>query len=765
MPYVSMASAKNKVDGSVKKQVLDFLQKLQVDDTVPGLHIEPMQKPRDKRVRTGRVNDAWRAVLFKMEVEGEAHYVYYGTWHHDDAIKVARSTVLKLNLALGAPEFEDHGVPDEVPAGEPVPDVWSPAPEPVEEPQAESAEGEGASEDAAAVVPAWDNRLPAAWTVERLVSEAGIKETGAVRALAARTPSDLNAVIDTLPEAQGLVLLGLANGEDLEAIRDELGLVPLAANVPEDEHLDRVLRESKGGFVFVGDSPDELRDALESMEIDRWRVFLHPEQRKYVQGRWNGSYRLSGGAGTGKTVVLVHRARDLARENPQARILLTTFTRTLATSLEKQMAKLDPDVPQVGLNEPGVAILGMDQVAWRIMQEASAAETEAAAAAVLGAGRNLMTHKVGNTGQDFRAAVDMSDPNLPAELLEPAFLEQEYQSVVLANAVTDGPGYLRASRQGRGTALNRTARKELWKVFAQFRRTHQMTDSVTFPELAAIAAAVLQARKERGEALPCDHILVDEAQDFHAAHWMLLRALAVEGPDDLFIAEDSHQRIYGQKVPLSRFGIQIRGRSRRLRLNYRTTAENLAYAISLLEGAEYTDIENDQEATSEYRSVRSGPAPVLLHARDQQGELDGAAGYIQQWLKDGVKPEALAVLVRSEPRLRLATAGFTAAGIANNSAKAGTTAGNGKVTVMTMHSAKGMEFERVVVMGVGADEMPAKWSFDRLPPVEQEDAILRERSLLYVAATRARDALVMTSSGEESSLTRDSQPAKSRRTS
>ncbi|MHA7142860.1 3'-5' exonuclease [Arthrobacter sp. Sr33] len=739
MPYVSMASAKNKVDGSVKKQVLDFLQKLQVDDTVPGLHIEPMAKPRDKRVRTGRINDSWRAVLYKMDVEGEAHYVYYGTWHHDDAIKVARSTVLKLNLALGAPEFEDHGVPDETPAVEPQP---------------EPTEGAGTAEDATAVVPVWDNRLAAAWTADRLVSEAGIKEEGAAKALAARTPAELNAVIDTLPEAQGLVLLGLANGEDLDAIRDELGLAPVAPDVPEDEHLDRVLRESKGGFVFVGDSPDELRDALESMEIDRWRVFLHPEQRKYVQGRWKGSYRLSGGAGTGKTVVLVHRARDLARENPQARILLTTFTRTLATSLEKQMAKLDPDVPQVGLNGAGVAILGMDQVAWRVIQEATAAEAEAAAAAVLGPGRNLMSHKVRSVVQDFRNAADLSDPSLPADLLEPAFLEQEYQSVVLANGVTDGPGYLRASRQGRGTALNRAARKELWKVFAQFRRTYQMTDSVTFPELAAVAAAVLRARAERGEPLPCDHILVDEAQDFHAAHWMLLRALAAEGPDDLFVAEDSHQRIYGQKVPLSRFGIQIRGRSRRLRLNYRTTAENLAYAISLLEGAEYTDIENDREATSEYRSVRSGPVPVLVHAEDSQGEVGAAAGHIRRWLDDGVKPEAIAVLVRSDPRLRLATAGLTAAGIGNNSAKAGTTAGRGKVTVMTMHSAKGMEFERVVVMGVGADEMPAKWSFDRLPPVEQEDAKLRERSLLYVAATRARDALVMTSSGGESSYLR-----------
>lgn len=749
MPFVSMASAKNKIDGSIKRQVLDFLQKLQVDDALPGLHIEPMENARDRRARTGRVNDSWRAVLFRMESGEEPHYVYYGTWPHDEAIKIARSTVLKLNLALGAPEFEDRGLPAH-PEGQPYIEPPAP-PAPAggnSAPKPETLHSGDTTPDEHPATAEWENRLPGAWTAAQLTAQVGASTPNAERALAATTPAELNACIDALPEAQGLVLLGLANGERLEDIRDELGLTPVTDG-PEDDDaaIDRALRDSTGGakagFVFVGDNAQQLEHAFESLDIESWRVFLHPEQQKFVDLRWGGSTRIGGGAGTGKTVVLLHRARALARENAEARILLTTFTRTLAGALQQQLKKLDPGLSQVGLGESGVVILGMDQVASQVLQKAGKTEVQAAQAAVLGAGRNALAHRATHTGQSFRAAVERSNPEVPEPLLEPAFLEQEYVSVVLANGVVDEKDYLRASRTGRGTALNRAARKEVWKVFAQFRRSQQMSDSVTFPELAAIAAWLLRARAERGEALPFDHVLVDEAQDFHAAHWLLLRALVAKGPNDVFIAEDSHQRIYGQRVSLSRFGIDVRGRARRLRLNYRTTAENLAYAVSLLEGTEFQDIADEGESTKGYRSVRSGPVPTLVHAPDRTAEELALVRHLKRWIEDErVAPDAIAVLVRADVRVKAATQVLEDAGIANSSVKGGGTAGKGKVSVMTMHSSKGMEFERVVVMG--ADEIPAHWSYEDLPEAEQQDARLRERSLLYVAATRARDELVMT---------------------
>lgn len=749
MPFVSMASAKNKVDGSVKKQIMDFLQKLQLDDKNPGLHIEPMKVSRDPRARTGRVNDFWRAVLFKMDVAGEPHYVYYGTWAHDEAIKVAGSTVLKLNLALGAPEFEDQGLPEnstDVAFGGTVAKKTD-LPEAIDPELSQSAKSDHiVLIDPQEAISAWRNKLPIKWTVESLKEKIGVTKATGLRALAAQTQAQLNEIVDALPESQGLVLLGLSNGEDLADLQDELGLSPVSVASVEEEnrHIDEAIRNSKGGFVFAGDNPEEVRKALEASDVDAWRVFLHPEQRKYVEGNRNGSFRMTGGAGTGKTVVLVHRARALNKQNPQSRILLTTFTKSLSASLKKQLTKLDPTISPVSMGDPGVSVLGMDQIAYQVISGATQGTVQVAVSNVLGTGHNELVGRTGQVGKLFKDAVDAVAPNLPEKLLSPGFLEQEYLSVVLANGVIDEKGYLRASRTGRGTALNRADRKELWSVFAQFRRTNLMNQTVTFAELAAIAAEILNAQAERGETLPFDHVLVDEAQDFHATHWKLLRGLVAKGPNDIFIAEDSHQRIYGQKITLSRFGIDIRGRSRRLRLNYRTTAENLAYAISILAGGEYTDLADEAESTSEYRSVRSGPVPTLLSAEDQTSEAQLVVSQLKEWIDAGSNPKNLAVLVRSEQRSTLLSAALSEFGIPNGVAKGGDTAGPDKVTVMTMHSSKGLEFFKVIVMGVGSDEIPAKWSYDKLPEGEQKDALLRERSLLYVAATRARDVLVLT---------------------
>ncbi|GAA3050680.1 MULTISPECIES: 3'-5' exonuclease [Actinomycetes] len=774
MPFVSMASTKNKVDGSIKKRIYDFLQKLQVDDTAPGLHIEPMKEPQDRRVRTGRVTQEWRAVLYKMEVPGEdAHYVYYGTWHHDEAIRIARSTVLRLNPALGTPEFEDRGAPqtpqeDVAPQQTDLPSGPEAPPEtPPEEPTSgESASMEPALEGAAAAgattatVP-WTNALSTGWTADALHEQGGINPDLAARALAATSQAELSAVIDDAPESQGLVLLGLANGETLDHVREDLHLSPVeeGAEFSTDQQVVDAIRRGSAGFAYVGDSDEELRTALESMDIDRWRVFLHPEQRVYAEKSTNGAYRLSGGAGTGKTVVLLHRARHLHRKNPQARILLTTFTKTLTASLAENLRRLDPEISLVGLGEPGVATLGMDQVSAQIVRHASPEEVDAAVERVLGAGRNRLSRRVGKTAELFDAAVERVRPDLPEELTAPAFLDQEYTTVVLAHRITSERDYVRVSRAGRGTALNRAARQQVWKVFAQFRQTNQLDDAATFPELAVIAAQILRDRAERGEPLPVDHVLVDEGQDFHPGHWMLFRALAAEGPDDLFIAEDSHQRIYGQKITLSRYGIHVRGRSRRLRLNYRTTAENLAYAVSLLSGDTYVDMEEEMERSDDYRSVRSGPAPVTIAAADVGEEVAAVAARIRGWLEAGHRSSGIGILVRSEKALTDVIERFSAMELSDRQgpvrlvdARRAAQLRPEEIPAMTMHGAKGMEFECVAVMGVGEQDMPARWTLNRMPEAEHQDVLMRERSVLYVAASRARDELLVTWSGQPSSL-------------
>lgn len=734
MPMVTMANHKNKLDGSVHQAAYKFLQKLQADDTTPGLHIEPMVNARDDRARTGRVNKQWRAVLYKITSDMGNHYVYMGTYPHDEAIEIARSHVLKMNLALGVPEFQKI-VDEDVPALAATPNVSTEVRSALEPENPEPVASE----------PDWENHLGKHWTQETLVQEAGITSERATKALAATTMSELHAVIDDAPEAQGLVLLGLANGRDFDEIKDELGLEPLEAG-DEETQLAESLRKASVGFVYVGDNPDELKDALESKNFDSWRVFLHPEQRRFAEQNTSGAYRLSGGAGTGKTVVLVHRARNLAKKYPQARIILSTFTKVLAESLQSQLKNLDASVQQVQrIGTPGVAVLGLDQIAAQVVAQTEPKELTEATQKVLGPTANSLAGRTLNVHEAFETATRIAQPDLTADLCHPSFLEQEYVSVVLAHRIVDETAYVRANRKGRGTALGRKQRKELWKVFHQFRRDQQLTNQVTFPEVATIAAAILEDRVERGASLPADHVLVDEGQDLHSGHWAMLRAIVPEGPDDLFIAEDSHQRIYGQKVPLSRFGINIVGRARRLRLNYRTTAENLALAVRVLDGGDYTDLEDIPEDASGYQSVRSGPRPHLVAAGSLRQQIVEAAKFIRSWVDDGVAPDAIGVMVRSE-RIK----DQVERGLRDDEALAPNTGSDSAVQIITMHSAKGMEFERAIIIGAGADQIPAAWQLADLPESEQHDIELRERSLLYVAATRARDELVITWAGEVS---------------
>lgn len=278
-----------------------------------------------------------------------------------------------------------------------------------------------------------------------------------------------------------------------------------------------------------------------------------------------------------------------------------------------------------------------------------------------------------------------------------------------------------------------------------------MDGSLGFPEILALAAEHLRSRGEQGKGYLADHAIVDEAQDLHATHWALLRALVEEGPNDLFIAEDSYQRIYGQPVVLSRFGIKIIGRSRRLTLNYRTTAQNLHFAVSILSGADYKDLEQGNESTEDYRSARLGPNPELLECDSVPDELDKVAEKVRSWLDDDVDPSTIAILTRGKTdRTQFVRAlgerGIDARALEDNPATIG------HVQVLTMHRSKGMEFSRVLLAGIDDTHVPSAATLRTVPEEEQAEALLRERSLLYVAASRARDELVVTWSGKRSEL-------------
>jgi superfamily I DNA/RNA helicase len=351
--------------------------------------------------------------------------------------------------------------------------------------------------------------------------------------------------------------------------------------------------------------------------------------------------------------------------------------------------------------------------------------------------RQLWEESIGTAGRE-----------LPDHLRTPTFLTAEYRSVILGNEITTREEYARVPRTGRGVRLSRAERLGVWAVVDAYRRRLSMEGKATFAELAALAAAAIRVALPNGLA---DHVVVDEAQDLHTGHWRLLRSLVPEGPNDLFICEDSHQRIYGEKVVLGRLGVNIQGRSRRLTLNYRTTAQNLRFALGVLEGADVTDLEGEQEDVSGYRSPLRGLKPRLVPASSLSAELDEIAYVLKKWLAEpDVEPASLAVLVRSGP-----VRDVVQRGLADRHVTVQTVEGRRSRTapapaLLTMHRAKGLEFRRVVLAGVDENQVPATRVVGQYPEDDKADALVRERLLLYVASSRARDELVVTWHGTAS---------------
>lgn len=705
MPTIIMGKLASKIDGSIRGKAMAFLQKLGTDDTTSGLHVEPIKNAVDPRVRTGRVDNFWRAVMFRLDSNGERHYVIHGIWPHDDAIAVARRVRLSVNPINGLPQIAEI------------------------EPPVESV--------------STDTKLPVSQSLfvrlghdrNALVETLGLPEHVAYQALAA---VDEDAVLDLAQQHDGwigTILVDLAAGDMVGSVVARMELEKTAPSGDADADVLHSLKRPGAAFQYamIGDQ-DELRRVIDGGDFGAWRIFLHPEQRRYVERSYNGPFRLSGGAGTGKTVVLVHRGRALARRNPGARTVLTTFTTNLADALSDSLAQLDPRVPQVKkLGQSGVYVTGVDALASAVLRGAGSSLADSVRE-VLGEDRSAPLART--AGTRWREIVESTNTSLPAVLANESFLSSEYGHVVLPNKIHDEAGYLRVRRPGRGVALDRAKRSAVWELIAAYRAQSRIDGSLDFTEAAAVAAAHLARQTDK----PADHVLVDEGQDLSPSHWQLLRALSGEHPDDLFIAEDAHQRIYGTRVVLSRYGVAIVGRSQRLTLNYRTTAQNLHYAMNIIEGGQYVDME-DQAETTGYRSARTGPGPTIVPVESLSAELQIIGDHVQAWKEAGTDADTVAVLVPDRfHRDRVVTA-LTERGVDARAVDRDRPP-QGRVAVMTMHRAKGTEFSKVVI---AADRLSSTElaRLGTLGPSEQADADLRRRSLRYVAATRARDELVV----------------------
>jgi superfamily I DNA/RNA helicase len=467
----------------------------------------------------------------------------------------------------------------------------------------------------------------------------------------------------------------------------------------------------------VLDNVEELERALD-FPWDRWMVFLHPDQRQWVEHSFNGPARVSGSAGTGKTIVALHRAVHLAGRHPDARLLLATFTGTLANALRVRLRRLIGNEPRIAER---IEVEALDSLALRLHRRLLGPVTLATPA------------ELGQVLRDAHARYSGGS-------LSGRFVREEWEHVVDAWQVRSLDRYRDLARVGRRTRLAASHREALWPVFEQVR---ERLDDEGRRTLSDVYSALADAFRD-GARPPYDFAVVDEAQDLSVAQLRFFAALGAGRPDALFFAGDLGQRIFQAPFSWKALGVDVRGRSRTLRVNYRTSHQIRTQADRLL-GPEVSDADGNREDRTDAVSVFNGPPPALHLYDDEEAEIEAVAAWLSERAAAGESPETLGVFVRSETELPRAVRAVERAGLQPGLLDERVSVPAGHVSVGTMHLAKGLEFGAVVVMACDDEVLPLQERIESIgDEADLEEVYDTERHLLYVACTRARDRLLVT---------------------
>ncbi|RCW45845.1 UvrD-like helicase family protein [Halopolyspora algeriensis] len=690
-----------KLDKSVRDRVDKVFGKFDAH-THAGLHLEKITGAKDSKIRTIRITDFWRGVV--VAHDSGSSYLLLNVLPHDKAIEWARNRRVTENKLSGGIE-----VRNDVALATATQNFR----------RLDSAPAEASAKLFDHVSDADLSRL-------------GIDDDIRTMCRLLRSADELDALGNLIPETQYDALAGLAAGLTPEAVWQELAQHHLPAEEPESstgetgdtDELAAAMKRSQGYIAVVNDS-EELADILE-WPFDLWRVFLHPAQRRIAEhAPYSGPARITGGAGTGKTVVALHRAHHLARnpDLPENAILLTTFTKNLAEELARNLDVLIAD-PVV---RSRIEVVNVDVIARRHIPQGSGKIP-----AIIDRTDRLVR---------WRRLLRKHELDLPE-----SFLDQEWRQVVLAQEITTAEQYRAADRRGRGKALPPTLKDALWEVFAEFTAQLREEGYWTFEEVADTAAHALREHTDK----PYRHVVVDEAQDLHPSRWRMLRALVEHGTDDLFIAGDTHQRIYDNRASLRSLGIHVAGRSSKLRINYRTSREILVWSTALLLGERADDMDGGEEDLAGYRSSFRGEIPATAAFDDKTAEIAGIVDRVRGWLATGIPAETIGIAARTSQFGKDVAAGLEAAGI--GTAQLGGDAGQDGVRIGTMHKMKGLEFRCVLVADVGERTvpMPSAVTDEAVDAQQHQQDLQAERNLLFVACTRARDSLCVTWHGRPS---------------
>jgi hypothetical protein len=661
-----------RLTGDEQKAVKTTAFDLQMNPSAPGLSFHKLDRAKDKRFWSVRVSADIRVIVHRTDNSLLLCYVD----HHDRAYAWAERRKLETHPTTGAAQIielreaiREIVVPTYVHA-EPTP---KPAPRPLATASDEQLLGFG---------------VPSDWLND-------VREADEDRLL---------ALAEHLPVEAAEAILELATG----------GIPHPAPPPPLQTPSDPFTHPDAQRRFRVVTSVEELERALDA-PWDKWAVFLHPEQRQLVTRDYAGPARVAGSAGTGKTVVALHRAVHLARTNPDGRILLATFSDPLAHALRVNVRRLIGNEPRV---LERIEVHALSSLGIRLHQ------------AQLGPVRLASKEELDTLLREAsRAAGDHK--------FSAVFVRTEWDQVVDAWQLGTWEAYRDVQRLGRRTRLPEARRAILWKIFEQVREGLKARGLTTE---SSVFQALADAEAKRS-APTFDAAVIDEAQDIGIAQLRFLAALGRGRPNSLFFSGDLGQRIFQQPFSWKALGVDVRGRSKTLRVNYRTSHQIREQADRLL-GPDITDVDGNREERRHTVSVFNGPPPEIRIFETQSDETGTAAGWLRMLAADGVQPHEIGVFVRSVDQVPRATAAIKAAGLSPRVLDERVDVRAGEANVATMHLAKGLEFRAVAVLACDDDVLPLQ---SRIEGVGDEGDLQEtyntERQLLYVACTRARDRL------------------------
>lgn len=663
-----------RLTGEEQKAVKTTAFDMQINPAIPSMQLHRIENARDKKFWSLRVNNDIRIIVHKTD--GSLLLCYVN--HHDKAYSWAQRRKLETHPRTGAAQIveiretvREIAVPSYVPV--------------VETTSAKPALFEKVAED---VLLGFG--VPREWLDDvRKANE-----------------DSLLVLADHLPGEAAEALLELATG-------GQPRMHFIARNSADPfEHPDAQRR-----FRIMADA-DELAMALD-YPWDKWTVFLHPVQRQIVEKEYNGPVRISGSAGTGKTIVALHRSVYLARKHPDDRVLLTTFSDTLANALRVKLRRVIRHEPRLAER---LEVHAIDMVGKRLYQA------------------QYGPIKIVNENQ-IRQLLNEAAGRVSESKFKSRFLFGEWNEVVDAWQLKTWEAYRDVIRLGRKTRLPEKQRSVLWSIFEEVMSNLQQQETMTHSEMYSRLAEKMGKRKRT----PFEFVVVDEAQDISVSQLRFLAALGGDRPNSLFFSGDLGQRIFQTPFSWKSLGVDIRGRSHTLRINYRTSHQIRMQADRLL-APEIADVDGNIEARRNTISVFNGPDPDIRVLDTFDEEADTVAVWLKDCMDQGVLPHEIGLFIRSAGQLDRAKRAAVQSGISFDVLDDRMETTTGKMSISTMHLAKGLEFRAVAVIACDDEVIPLQERMESVSDdADLEDVYDTERHLLYVACTRARDHLLVTS--------------------